>query len=41
MVSVALFVPNIIGYVRAITGIIAFYFAESNPRCVFETRVIA
>ncbi|KAK8827648.1 hypothetical protein WA577_007195 [Blastocystis sp. JDR] len=32
MVSVALFVPNIIGYVRAITGIIAFYFAESNPR---------
>ena len=34
MVSVALFVPNIIGYVRAITGIAAFYFAELNPRCM-------
>lgn len=32
MVSVALFIPNIIGYIRAITGILSFYFVDSNPR---------
>lgn len=32
MVPVALFLPNIIGYVRAVTGIASFYFADSNPR---------
>ena len=31
MVSVALFVPNIIGYIRAVTGILSFYFVDSNP----------
>lgn len=32
MVSVALFLPNIIGYVRAITGIISFLFVDTNPK---------
>ncbi|KNB46688.1 hypothetical protein JH06_0781 [Blastocystis sp. subtype 4] len=31
MVSVALFIPNIIGYIRAVTGILSFYFVDSNP----------
>ena len=32
MVSVALFLPNIIGYIRAITGIISFLFVDTNPK---------
>ena len=32
MVSVALFIPNIIGYVRAITGVAAFYFVDTHPK---------
>ena len=32
MVSVALFLPNIIGYVRAVTGIASFFFVDTNPR---------
>lgn len=31
MVSVPLFVPNLIGYVRLILGIAAFFFAIHNP----------
>ncbi|KAK8800963.1 hypothetical protein WA538_003984 [Blastocystis sp. DL] len=31
MVSVALFLPNIIGYIRAITGVAAFYFVDTHP----------
>lgn len=31
MTRVALFVPNIIGYLRAITGIAGFYFCDTNP----------
>lgn len=32
MVSVALFIPNIIGYIRAITGVAAFYFVDTHPK---------
>jgi len=32
MVSVALFLPNIIGYIRAITGVAAFYFVDTHPK---------
>ena len=34
MVSVALFIPNIIGYFRAITGVLGFYYTDSNPQYV-------
>lgn len=40
MVSVALFLPNIIGYVRAITGIISFLFVDTNPKYVCSTCMI-
>ena len=40
MVSVALFLPNIIGYVRAITGIISFLFVDTNPKYVYSTCLI-
>lgn len=31
MVSVWLYVPNLIGYVRVITGLFAFFFAFDSP----------
>ena len=31
MTKVALFVPNLIGYLRAITGIVGFYFSDTKP----------
>lgn len=31
MVAVYLFVPNLIGYLRIITGLVSFYFAFTHP----------
>ena len=40
MVSVALFLPNIIGYIRAITGIISFLFVDTNPKQGYLALII-
>lgn len=39
MTSVALFIPNIIGYFRAITGVLGFFFVDSNPQYVRSSKL--